>query len=220
MFRKHEALVSHRTKPKPVKTTSVSEKEKQPVKATGGKLAGFLNSVFRNGNSKKMKKNSSSSSTGGYGDARGEKSKVHSSIYAFMGIFIFLYKTSMNLKSGTSSNVLQLKRLRETLFAALIFQDLSFFDKEAVGDLTSRLGADCQRMSHVIENDMHLILCSSLRVATLIVQAMAGQVSLYRHLRKCCLWILVSEFQHSVSFNTGFSCPVRRNVDSDWSCIS
>ncbi|XP_028096967.1 ABC transporter B family member 26, chloroplastic-like [Camellia sinensis] len=55
-----------------------------------------------------------------------------------------------------------LKRLRETLSAALIFQDLSFFDKEAVGDLTSRLGTDRQRLSHVIENDIHLILRSSL----------------------------------------------------------
>ncbi|THG04242.1 hypothetical protein TEA_026572 [Camellia sinensis var. sinensis] len=71
--------------------------------------------------------------------------------------------------AGASFNVLQLKRLRETLFAALIFQDLSFFDKEAVGDLTSRLGADCQRLSRVIENDIHMILRSSLRVATLIV---------------------------------------------------
>ncbi|KAI8031705.1 hypothetical protein LOK49_LG01G04069 [Camellia lanceoleosa] len=67
------------------------------------------------------------------------------------------------MSAGTSSNVLLTQASKETLFAALIFQDLSFFDKEAVGDLTSRLGADCQRMSHVIENDMHLILCSSLR---------------------------------------------------------
>ncbi|KAL7196570.1 hypothetical protein ACSBR1_036559 [Camellia fascicularis] len=59
------------TKPKPVKTTSVSEKEKQPISA-GGKLASFLSSLFRNGNSEKMK-NSNSSSTGGYGDARVER---------------------------------------------------------------------------------------------------------------------------------------------------
>ncbi|KAL7256919.1 hypothetical protein ACSBR1_010789 [Camellia fascicularis] len=67
-FLEHETACFTATKPKPAKTTSVSEKEKQPVKTTGGKLASFLNSVFRNGNSKKMK-NSSSSSTGGYGDA-------------------------------------------------------------------------------------------------------------------------------------------------------
>ncbi|GMP29503.1 hypothetical protein CsSME_00004577 [Camellia sinensis var. sinensis] len=54
-------------RPKPVKTTSVSKKEKQPILA-GCKLASFLKSLFSNGNSKKAK-NSSSSSTGGYGDA-------------------------------------------------------------------------------------------------------------------------------------------------------
>ncbi|KAL7256779.1 hypothetical protein ACSBR1_010678 [Camellia fascicularis] len=72
-FLEHETACFTATKPKTVKTTSVSEKEKQPVKTTGGKLASFLNSVFRNGNSKKMKKNSSSSSTGGYGDAGVER---------------------------------------------------------------------------------------------------------------------------------------------------
>ncbi|XP_057491165.1 ABC transporter B family member 26, chloroplastic-like isoform X2 [Actinidia eriantha] len=56
------------------------------------------------------------------------------------------------------ANTILLKRLRETLFTALIFQDISFFDAEAVGDLTSRLGSDCQRLSYVIGNDIHLIL--------------------------------------------------------------
>lgn len=51
-----------------------------------------------------------------------------------------------------------LKRLRETLYSALIFQDISFFDEETVGGLTSRLGADCQQLSNVIGNDVHLIL--------------------------------------------------------------
>ncbi|KAK6256419.1 hypothetical protein SCA6_017724 [Theobroma cacao] len=50
------------------------------------------------------------------------------------------------------------KRLRGSLFASLIFQDISFFDTEMVGSLTSRLGADCQRLSHVIANDIHLII--------------------------------------------------------------
>ncbi|KAL7256961.1 hypothetical protein ACSBR1_010826 [Camellia fascicularis] len=173
-FLEHETACFTATKPKPVKTTSISEKEKQPVKTTGGKLASFLNSVFRNGNSKKMKKkNSSSSSTGGYGDARVErKAKVAKCFPANCYGWEMVRSCCNEIPqpgtlgyldaAGASSNVLQLKRLRETLFAALIFQDLSFFDKEAVGDLTSRLGADCQRLSHVIENDIHLILRSSL----------------------------------------------------------
>ncbi|KAH7522815.1 hypothetical protein JRO89_XSUnG0102300 [Xanthoceras sorbifolium] len=36
--------------------------------------------------------------------------------------------------------------------------DISFFDSETVGDLTSRLGSDCQQVSRVIGNDLNLIL--------------------------------------------------------------
>ncbi|KAL9273999.1 ABC transporter B family member 26, chloroplastic-like protein [Drosera capensis] len=49
------------------------------------------------------------------------------------------------------------KRMRETLYSALLFQDISFFDSTTVGDLTSRLGADCQQVSRVIGNDLNLI---------------------------------------------------------------
>uniref|UniRef100_A0A7N0V820 ABC transporter B family member 26, chloroplastic n=1 Tax=Kalanchoe fedtschenkoi TaxID=63787 RepID=A0A7N0V820_KALFE len=49
------------------------------------------------------------------------------------------------------------KRMRETLYSSLLFQDISFFDAETVGGLTSRLGADCQQVSRVIGNDLNLI---------------------------------------------------------------
>ncbi|XP_021299003.1 ABC transporter B family member 26, chloroplastic isoform X2 [Herrania umbratica] len=64
------------------------------------------------------------------------------------------------LRSGcfAIANTILVKRLRGSLFASLIFQDISFFDTEMVGSLTSRLGADCQRLSHVIGNDIHLII--------------------------------------------------------------
>ncbi|CAL2258247.1 unnamed protein product [Prunus armeniaca] len=58
---------------------------------------------------------------------------------------------------------MQMKHLRETLYSVLLFQDISFFDREAVGDLTSRLGADCQRLSLVIANDISLILRNVLK---------------------------------------------------------
>ncbi|XP_052195541.1 ABC transporter B family member 26, chloroplastic-like [Diospyros lotus] len=63
------------------------------------------------------------------------------------------------IRSGffAMTNMILLKRLRGTLLAALIFQDVSFFDTETVGNLTNRLGADCQRLSHIIGNDIHLI---------------------------------------------------------------
>ncbi|CAL0314095.1 unnamed protein product [Lupinus luteus] len=52
----------------------------------------------------------------------------------------------------------EVKRMRETLYSSLLLQDISFFDTETVGDLTSRLGADCQQVSRVIGNDINLIL--------------------------------------------------------------
>ncbi|KAL8043794.1 hypothetical protein ABFX02_08G007900 [Erythranthe guttata] len=64
------------------------------------------------------------------------------------------------LRSGcfAIANTILVKRLRETLYSSLLLQDISFFDKEAVGNLTSRISTDCQRLSHTIGNDIHLIL--------------------------------------------------------------
>ncbi|CAN0896278.1 ABC transporter B family member 26, chloroplastic [Linum grandiflorum] len=56
------------------------------------------------------------------------------------------------------ANMILVKRMRETLYSSLLLQDISFFDDETVGDLTSRLGSDCQQVSRVIGNDLNLIL--------------------------------------------------------------
>uniref|UniRef100_A0A2P2LW04 ABC transmembrane type-1 domain-containing protein n=1 Tax=Rhizophora mucronata TaxID=61149 RepID=A0A2P2LW04_RHIMU len=64
----------------------------------------------------------------------------------------------MTVMLNESLNVLQVKRMRETLYSALLLQDVSFFDTETVGDLTSRLGSDCQQVSRVIGNDLNFIL--------------------------------------------------------------
>ncbi|PKU60896.1 ABC transporter B family member 26, chloroplastic [Dendrobium catenatum] len=37
------------------------------------------------------------------------------------------------------------------------YQEMALFDEETVGDLTSRLGSDCQQVSRVIGNDLNLI---------------------------------------------------------------
>ncbi|KAL9241120.1 hypothetical protein vseg_015267 [Gypsophila vaccaria] len=55
------------------------------------------------------------------------------------------------------ANMILVKRMRETLYWSLMLQDISFFDDTTVGDLTSRLGADCQQVSRVIGNDLNLI---------------------------------------------------------------
>ncbi|CAI9093012.1 OLC1v1028409C1 [Oldenlandia corymbosa var. corymbosa] len=55
------------------------------------------------------------------------------------------------------ANMILVKRMREKLYSTLLLQDISFFDSETVGDLTSRLSADCQQVSRVIGNDLNLI---------------------------------------------------------------
>ncbi|XP_062229351.1 ABC transporter B family member 26, chloroplastic-like [Phragmites australis] len=55
------------------------------------------------------------------------------------------------------ANMILVKRMREMLFDSILSQDISFFDEETVGDLTSRLGSDCQQVSRVIGNDLNLI---------------------------------------------------------------
>ncbi|KAJ8775275.1 hypothetical protein K2173_020279 [Erythroxylum novogranatense] len=76
-----------------------------------------------------------------------------------LAVLCFISGVSSGLRSGCFSiaNTILIKRLREALYSALIFQNMPFFDREEVGGLTSRLGADCQRLSHVIANDVHLI---------------------------------------------------------------
>ncbi|TYI98072.1 hypothetical protein E1A91_D01G186500v1 [Gossypium mustelinum] len=56
------------------------------------------------------------------------------------------------------ANMILVKRMRETLYSSLLHQEISFFDGETVGDLTSRLGSDCQQVSRVIGNDLNLIM--------------------------------------------------------------
>ncbi|KAL2552447.1 ABC transporter B family member 26 [Forsythia ovata] len=78
-------------------------------------------------------------------------------------LLVFLCSTSgicSGLRSGcfAFANTILVKRLRETLYSSLLLQDISFFEIEAVGDLTSRLGTDCQRLSNSVGNDIHLIL--------------------------------------------------------------
>ncbi|KAK9119819.1 hypothetical protein Scep_017912 [Stephania cephalantha] len=55
------------------------------------------------------------------------------------------------------ANMILVKRMREKLYSSLLFQDISFFDSETVGDLTSRLGSDCQQVARVIGNDLNMI---------------------------------------------------------------
>ncbi|XP_050276535.1 ABC transporter B family member 26, chloroplastic isoform X1 [Quercus robur] len=67
------------------------------------------------------------------------------------------------------ANMILVKRMRETLYSSLLLQDISFFDTETVGDLTSRLGSDCQQVSRVIGNDLNMILRNLLQGAGALI---------------------------------------------------
>ncbi|XVF02538.1 hypothetical protein REPUB_Repub04eG0183800 [Reevesia pubescens] len=67
------------------------------------------------------------------------------------------------------ANMILVKRMRETLYSALLLQDISFFDGETVGDLTSRLGSDCQQVSRVIGNDLNLIMRNVLQATGALI---------------------------------------------------
>lgn len=43
-------------------------------------------------------------------------------------------------------------------------QDVSFFDTETVGDLTSRITADCQRISRTIGYDLYLVMRNIIQI--------------------------------------------------------
>ncbi|KAD2803966.1 hypothetical protein R6Q59_031821 [Mikania micrantha] len=67
------------------------------------------------------------------------------------------------------ANMILVKRMRETLYSVLLLQDINFFDSESIGDLTSRLGSDCQQVSRVIGNDLNLILRNLLQATGALI---------------------------------------------------
>ncbi|BFI25167.1 protein MpABC4 [Marchantia polymorpha subsp. ruderalis] len=61
------------------------------------------------------------------------------------------------------ANQILVRRMREKLFTNLLNQDIAFFDMEAVGALTSRLGSDCQQVSRIIGNDLNVMFRNGLQ---------------------------------------------------------
>ncbi|CAI7837619.1 unnamed protein product, partial [Closterium sp. NIES-53] len=62
----------------------------------------------------------------------------------------------------TIFNVQMMRRMRLTLYETLIRQDIAFFDGQSVGDLTSRLGSDCQAAGYTMGSDLNIVLRHSL----------------------------------------------------------
>ncbi|XP_073222210.1 ABC transporter B family member 26, chloroplastic-like isoform X6 [Cicer arietinum] len=93
----------------------------------------------------------------------------------FLVLLCFTSGICSGLRSGCFGilNVTLVKRLRENLYIAILFQDISYFDKEKVGTLTSRITADCQRLSNIIGNDLQLILRNTLQGTGAIINLVA-----------------------------------------------
>eukprot|EP00891_Asterochloris_glomerata_P008581 jgi/Astpho2/8581/e_gw1.00126.12.1_t len=82
-------------------------------------------------------------------------------------------------------NIDLIQRLRGELFGALLKQEISFFDKEEVGALTSRLGADCSSVTRALATNINVAARNSL-------QAIGGTVYLFylsRGLASACLGV-------------------------------
>ncbi|XP_043706460.1 ABC transporter B family member 26, chloroplastic isoform X2 [Telopea speciosissima] len=94
------------------------------------------------------------------------------------------------------ANMILVKRLRERLYSALLFQEISFFDAETVGDLTSRLGADCQQVSRVIGNDLNMILRDVVQGtgALIYLLSLSWHLTLFTMVICCALAIIMLLF--------------------------
>ncbi|XP_019161646.1 PREDICTED: ABC transporter B family member 26, chloroplastic-like [Ipomoea nil] len=71
------------------------------------------------------------------------------------------------------ANTTMLKNLRKRLFGSVLSQDISFFDRRPVGELTSRLGTDCQRLSNTIGNDIHMMVRSTIQGTGALIHLMS-----------------------------------------------
>lgn len=90
---------------------------------------------------------------------------VSGKLYIHLFFFRFVFQFGIVMYMRCHEYLFSFNRV--LYFGVSSIQDISFFDREAVGDLTSRLGADCQKLSHVIGNDVHLISRNALQVAVL-----------------------------------------------------
>ncbi|MCO5592671.1 hypothetical protein L7F22_046674 [Adiantum nelumboides] len=76
-----------------------------------------------------------------------------------LAVLCFAFGLFSGLRGGCFgvANQILVRRMREKLFSTMLNQEISFFDKEAVGVLTSRLGSDCQQVSQIVSRDINIM---------------------------------------------------------------
>lgn len=77
------------------------------------------------------------------------------------------------------------------LYSTLLLQEMNFFDEETVGDLTSRLGSDCQQVSRVIGNDLNLICRNVLQGAGALIFLFMISWSLAISMALICIFLAI-----------------------------
>lgn len=65
--------------------------------------------------------------------------------------------------SITLTNLIQ--RLRDRLFAAILKQDIEFFDRTKTGDITSRLSSDITTVGEAVSVNLNIFLRSSVQMS-------------------------------------------------------
>ncbi len=64
--------------------------------------------------------------------------------------------------SITSTNLIQ--RLRNLLFAAIVKQDIEFFDQTKTGEITSRLSSDITTVGEAVSINLNIFLRSAVQI--------------------------------------------------------
>ena len=78
----------------------------------------------------------------------------------YMGIIVFVAAIFVGLRGTTFNTVSEkiAKRLRQDYFKALVYKDVSFFDAQKVGDLTSGLNSDIQVIQNVLGTNISMFV--------------------------------------------------------------
>ncbi|GIL74248.1 hypothetical protein Vretimale_1943 [Volvox reticuliferus] len=106
--------------------------------------------------------------------SEGTSSAAFSGFLSILTCMVMMYGVAAALRGLCFSilNNRMTRRLRTELFASLARRETAFFDGEDVGNLTSRLQADCQAMTKVIATNANIAIRN-------LLQAVGGIVYLY-----------------------------------------
>jgi ATP-binding cassette subfamily B (MDR/TAP) protein 9 len=76
----------------------------------------------------------------------------------------------------TSTNLIQ--RLRNTLFAAILKQDIEFFDQTKTGEITSRLSSDITTVGEAVSINLNIFLRSVVQIGEVFIELNIQQIDL------------------------------------------